>query len=523
MKRRLCFRLPALIALSLVIFCSASAQVTKSTFNFGTPSIVNIQNLAEYEKNNPPILKPRFIEQGEDREKFIFKPRPVSSSAKVQQIAAPSVSTQQVKNSPAPSQNFQGILDNGTLIPPDINGAAGTNYVVETTNQQFNIYNKSNGSLASTVSIPALFSPSGLFNYYDPHITYDPNNDRFIIGIDAQTGSSGSSPSAFGLAISQTGNPTGNWYIYKVVTTPNAPTDFMDYDQLGYNNNWIVMTGNDFPASGNNKSYIYVWPRAALYAGSAGTATTFVDLNNLLISPATTYDVSQNTLYMVSDYNGNSGGNGYVNIGSITGTPTAPVYNAGTQLGINQPWKEPTTLTKAPESGQTATRGLEAGDTRINTVIYRNGSLWFTHAVFLPATGTTTHSGVDWWQVNPSALTVTQFNRIADASSNFWYFYPSLNVNASNDMLIGYSASRATTFAGAQYALHLSTDAPNTVQTPVQFVNGLASYYKTYGGGRNRWGDYSGTAFDPVDGSFWTFQEWPNTGNNWATQIAHIP
>ncbi len=399
----------------------------------------------------------------------------------------------------------------------------GTSYVVETTNQQFNIYNKSSGSLNSTVSITSLFSPSGLFNFYDPHITYDPNNDRFIIAIDAQTGSASSSPSAFALAISQTGNPTGNWYVYKVVTTPNAPTDFMDYDQLGFNNNWIVMTGNDFPATGANKSYIYVWPRATLYSGGAGTATTFTDLTNLLLSPATTYDASQNTLYIVSDKNGNSGGNGYVNIGSITGTSSAPVYNAGSQLGVNQPWKEPTTLLKATESGESAAHGIEAGDTRIHSVIYRNGSLWFTHTIFLPASGTTTNSGVDWWQVNPAALTVLQFNRIADANSKIWYYYPSLDVNTNGDMLVGYSSSSATTFAGAQYALHLATDPANTLQTPVQYVNGLAGYYKTYGGGRNRWGDYSGTAFDPVDGSFWTFQEWANTGSNWGTQIAHVP
>src|ERR1035438_2484982 len=81
----------------------------------------------------------------------------------------------------------------------------------------------------------------------------------------------------------------------------------------------------------------------------------------------------------------------------------------------------------------------------------------------------------------------------------------------------------ATTYGGAQYALHLATDPANSVETPVQYVNGLAGYYKTYGGGRNRWGDFSGTAFDPVDGSFWTFQEWANTGSNWGTQVAHMP
>jgi len=130
---------------------------------------------------------------------------------------------------------------------------------------------------------------------------------------------------------------------------------------------------------------------------------------------------------------------------------------------------------------------------------------------------------VDWWQVNPSTLAVTQFDRIADPGSKIWYYYPSLDINANGDMLLGFSTSSSTTFGGAQYALHLATDAANSVETPVQFVNGLAGYYKTYGGGRNRWGDFSGTAFDPVDGSFWTFQEWANTGSNWGTQIAHIP
>ncbi|HEY5406027.1 MAG TPA: fibronectin type III domain-containing protein [Ginsengibacter sp.] len=523
MKQTLLFRLIAVCILSFAFFGNTNAQVTKSAFSFGAPKIINIKQIAEYEKNNPVTLTPRFIEQGEDRDKFILKPGPVDKNAKVHQLVQTQAANQVTLNSPVASQNFQGILDNGTLIPPDINGAVGTSYVVETTNQQFNIYNKSSGSLHNTLSITSFFSASGLYNFYDPHITYDPNNDRFIIGIDAQTGTASSSPSAFAVAISQTGDPTGNWYVYTVVCTPSAPTDFMDYDQLGFNNNWIVMTGNDFPASGANKSYIYVWPRATLYSGGSGTATTFTDLTNLLLSPATTCDASQNTLYLVSDRNGNSGGNGYVNIASITGTSSSPVYNAGSQLGINQPWKEPTTLVKAPESGETAAHGIECGDTRIHSVIYKNGSLWFTHTVFLPATGTTTHSGVDWWQINPSSLTVLQFDRIADANSKIWYYYPSLNVNANNDMLVGYSSSSSTTFAGAQYALRLAADAQNTVETPVQYVNGLAGYYKTYGGGRNRWGDYSGTAFDPVDGSFWTFQEWANTGNNWGTQIAHIP
>jgi hypothetical protein len=154
-------------------------------------------------------------------------------------------------------------------------------------------------------------------------------------------------------------------------------------------------------------------------------------------------------------------------------------------LGVNQPWQDPSALVNAPQLGETAAEGLEAGDTRIHSCIYRNGALWFTHSTFLPASGTITNSAVDWWQVNPSALTVTQFGRISDPAAKIWYYYPSLDVNANGDMLVGYSSSSATAYGGAQYALHLAGDAANTVETPVQFVNGLAGYYKTYGGGRN--------------------------------------
>ena len=509
-----------LLGLSTVM----QAQVTRKSFQFEKPKVVNFKELSEFEKNNPVTLKPRFIEQGEDRDHFIFKPHPVKAGIKVEKIAARAAGEKTAAvtaNSPAASQNFQGVLDNGTLIPPDINGAVGTNYVVETTNQQFNIYAKSTGALNSTVSITTLFSPSGLTGYYDPHIVYDPNNDRFIICIDAGSGTA-AAPSYFALAVSASGDPTGSWYIYKVECTPSSTTDFMDYPMLGFSSNWIVMTGNDFPSSGSNSTHIYVWPKATLYAGGAGTATTFVDANNILVSPASTYDASVSTVYMVSDYNGNSGGNGYVNIGTVTGTST-PSYSAGTQLGVNQPWGEPTALLNAPQLGETAAKGLEAGDTRIHSCIYRNGSLWFTHSVFLPSSGTITNGAVDWWQVNPSALSVTQFGRISDPAAKIWYYYPSLDVNANGDMLIGYSTSSSTTYGGAQYALRLASDPANTLESAVQFVNGVAGYYKTFGGGRNRWGDFSGTAFDPTDGSFWTFQEWANTGNNWGTQIAHVP
>lgn len=490
------------------------AQVTHTTIPYEAPKLVNFRERALYEITHPQALQKRAIEQGEDREHYKFVPQPVPAGVAVNHInlktTAPLAA---VVNSPAPDLNFNGVLDNGTLIPPDINGTVGKAYVMETTNQEFRIYTKT-GILNSTVNINTFFSATGGRNYYDPHIVYDPNNDRFIIGIDG-TASNGNG--GLFLAVSQTGDPTGNWYTYGIDALGN-PFDFLDYPQMGFNNKWIVLTGNDFLSAGGNIGKIYVFNRAGLYSGIGGTVNGFTDNTASLLTPAATYDTSQNTEYLVTDWNGNFGGNGYVRLSTITGTDSTPIYSTGSFVAVNRPWSE--SRVNAPQLGNPNL--IEDGDARIHSCIYRNGSLWFTHTVFLPAVGPT-HSAADWWQIDPSATTVAQFGRIEDSAGKIFYYYPSLDVNVNNDMLIGFSMSGPNNYASAEYALHLSTDAAGTLETPNLFKAGIAGYFKTYGAGRNRWGDYSGTAFDPVDNSFWTFQEWANTGNNWATQIAHIP
>ena len=65
---------------------------------------------------------------------------------------------------------------------------------------------------------------------------------------------------------------------------------------------------------------------------------------------------------------------------------------------------------------------------------------------------------------------------------------------------------------------------------PAIFATGTATYRKTFGGGQNRWGDYSAAMSDPGnDHDFWTAQThsepwvngWPEQGR-WVTRIAHV-
>src|SRR5215813_2706796 len=110
---------------------SLRAQVTSGKIFYDAPKIINFKQLADYELAHPPKKQHRFIEQGEDRdENFKFKPYPVPPDAISFKVPPPGNAPP--VNSPTPISTFNGILDNGTLIPPDIRGAAGPNFIMET-------------------------------------------------------------------------------------------------------------------------------------------------------------------------------------------------------------------------------------------------------------------------------------------------------------------------------------------------------------------------------------------------------
>ena len=122
-------------------------------------------------------------------------------------------------------------------------------------------------------------------------------------------------------------------------------------------------------------------------------------------------------------------------------------------------------------------------------VVYRNGSLWSAQTTFLPASAPT-RSSIQWWQVTTTGV-IQQRGRIDDAGGTFYHAYPSVSVNSSNDALIGYSRFSAGQYASSNYSFRLAGDALNTVQPSYTFKAGEAPYFKDFGSGENRWGDYS--------------------------------
>ncbi|MBI4479818.1 MAG: hypothetical protein HY651_07315 [Acidobacteria bacterium] len=156
-------------------------------------------------------------------------------------------------------------------------------------------------------------------------------------------------------------------------------------------------------------------------------------------------------------------------------------------------------------------------------MVYRSGSLWAAHNVFLPPGGAPTRTAAQWWQFTPAGV-LQQAGRVDDGTGTIFYAYPSIAVNSQNDALLGFSSFSESQFASAGYAFRFAADAVNTMRDPVMLKAGEASYFKTLSGTKNRWGDYSSTVVDPVnDLDFWTIQEYasspdfPNGDDRWGT------
>ena len=215
---------------------------------------------------------------------------------------------------------------------------------------------------------------------------------------------------------------------------------------------------------------------------------------------------------------------GLLRVSSITGPVGAPVYNAGIGFPSAVPWDF-----RGPDAPQLGSTDLiDTGDARIGQpCTYRDGSLWCTHHVFLPA-GAPTHSSIQWWKLDPQTSTVVQFGRIDDPSGDTFYAYPSIAVNKYDDVLIGYSRFSADQYASANYAFRYGSDPAGTLNDDTVLKAGEASYYKIFSETMNRWGDYSATVVDPVnDRDLWTIQEYAATpisgSDRWGTWWGMIP
>ena len=507
-----------------------SAQLSAQTYTKGNLKYegdVNFNELANYYKTHPQINVQKPPREEEENE--LARPvRPEPDPSMVHYFNAEKLTgLPELPVSPAPNDSFQSTLTNGTNIPPDTHGAVGkSDTIIAADNYQVKMQHR-NGTTISAVTLDTWWGVTGSF---DPRVHYDPYKNKWIMVTDA--GGAGAGLSKLWIAISTTSNPGGTWHKYSI--TIDASNHFwLDFPNVGFNNQWVVITGNMFTVT-NDTPYganVYVIDYNSMIAGSGAPYTKFTQGNSFSICPALTYSATEPNMYAIEEYHDYAG---QLEVWQISGPVGSPAMNpvgwptSTTHWNNSSYANNPYTSTTppgsdfGPQSG--TTNKLQTNDDRINNCVFRNGTLWTSHSVFLPysATANPTRSSVMWWQIDTNGVAL-QNCLIDDATAAHFYGFPSIAVNANNDAVVGFSVMSSTTHPSATYAYHSHLDPISTIRPNYVYRHGLATYYVTFGGGKNRWGDYSATCVDPLnDFDFWTNQESVATTNNWDTWWAHI-
>src|SRR3989442_1690632 len=140
--------------------------------------------------------------------------------------------------------------------PPDMGLAASSKFVVQMVNLAGTIW-KNNGVKVTTFSLsdfwflPVRARPLGI-GMSDPQVLYDAAADRFYASIIDTF-----DVNRVNFAVTATNDPTGAWYIYRVIANcnPTAPygpcspassNTLPDQPYIGYSSDKFLITANDF-------------------------------------------------------------------------------------------------------------------------------------------------------------------------------------------------------------------------------------------------------------------------------------
>ena len=477
-----------------------------------TPVLINVKQLAQNELLHPPLLKPCVECNAEETDGgwrgLQDMPLPKDANIKTQfitQTLRPQNPNTPLTASPAPNQTFAGELDPGKTIPPDTHGAVGINHVVNATNDFLKVLTK-NGTLLSSVSINSF---TGFTNTCDPYILFDPASQRWFytaIECGGQTGNQ------VVLLVSATADPTGNWLRYAFV--PNVPggSFFLDHPYLGFDNRWVVISGRKFPSGSFTGPVLFVLDKANLIANGLlmfGTNAQAIEKNTAdgdSPLPVTLFGTNPNpnTFYILQNWNAASS---TIRLSTITGDIPNATWNTAAAVfpsGGGGYTSSPGDI--AEQTGES--RKLSTNDARISSGVMVNGNIWCAQHVGITATNV----AVQWWQLSGNAGSafgnILQRGRVGEDLANNYRWFPSIAVNNNEDVILGYTVSSSTSLVSSAYSFRTAATPANTMLEEQIYKPGLSTYYKTFGGTSARWGDYSHSAIDPVDGSLWTVQQY---------------
>ena len=437
---------------------------------------------------------------------------------------------------PALNTQFAGMPNISGYLPPDTEMAVGPNHILQVVNSTYQIFDKSGNSIAGPFDTNTLWSGFGgrcqTDNDGDAVFLYDEQNDQWILSQFAVS----AAPESVCFAISQTGDPTGSYYLYQLVTD-----DFPDYYKLGLMNS-------------PGQVALYMGYNTGFQNGYAAYAIDYENMRQGLAPRSAQFYTNYPNLLMPADSDGiapaaNTPGYFYTirDAGeSYFGNPANDsidiyVFDVDFDTPANTTFSLDQVITNA--DGMTDFNWTVCGFFVTNclpqpgTSTLIDSNSWWPQQRFQFRNFGSYQTLVGAWGVNAVSSgkrsAIRWFELRKNTASSTWTyrqegtftpdtdnrFSPSIAMDAGGNIGLGYSVTSSSTFPSLRYTVHdASVDGLGVMETEATLFAGGGS--QTHSSGR--WGDYSAMEIDPLDGcTFWFTSEYlaSNSSGSWRTRI----
>ncbi len=419
---------------------------------------------------------------------------------------------------PVADQSFKSIdysqSQQGT--PPDPDIMVGSNHIVVGVNTSFQVFDKTGTSVVG----PTLYSDfwgsncgngSGMV-FFDPYSAYDEAADRYVLGITAyDPGVNGGDNGWACVAVSQTGDPTGTWWLYSFDGNLGAGTDyFFDYPHIGVGQDALYLGANMFGSS-FVRNHLLVLQKGQMYIGG-GTSYFKIDVSSahFTLQPAKLKGFStggwptdpDEPHYYVSAQWGNNQNQldvSTVTLDSVNPWGVAPTHAFVGSVTVN-------TYSLPVSQPQLGGSSIQANDDRLLDVEYWGGRLWATHTIGCNPGGGTV-ACLRWYEIDISGPTPSLVQQGTFTSEGEYRSFPDLAVDRCGNMVTGYTKTSSAIYPGVFLAGREIADPAGQLKAETTIHAGESSF-TCYDSAPRRWGDYTGAALDPDGVTVWYLGEY---------------
>ncbi len=506
------------VLFALVISTNLFAQITYSgpaDGSVATGVIVSTDSFGKSELKQSPRVK-LFVNQDVKLVDDIYNNTSSTAPEGSNVVSSINKSINDFEDSLITFTSFKGFTQENS-IPPDPYLAVGPNHIIQVVNSRFMIYDKE-GNILKDIDADSWFASTltGV-STFDPKVIYDHFSERWVqvwLHISSTEG-------YYLISVSDDSDPLGTWFNWALPSHSNGNTpsgSWGDYEGVGFDDKAIYLTSNQFTFAGNyDNTKLRIIDKTNLYNVTAPGEVTFKDIWNITY-PGTSYDCFGLRPARMET----SSTNYYFAVQSPYSTGTnVGIYTLTDPLGTPSLDGEavPTVAYSTPPDANQLGGGsplIDGGGAYFrNEPLYKNGNLYIVHAV-----KNGLYSGVHYLEIGTrGGLNVIE--DIVLGNTNYYHTYPAIAIDANNNKWITYSRSSANEYMGAYFSV-----IPNGSSLPTAdqvLMPGQDNYVVTYGGSRNRWGDYNGIWTDPDDrNNIWISTEFVNFSNNWGVWNAGI-